>query len=188
MSALNDLKMHIKPGQVYRRSELARWSNAVDRHLKQLVDEGVLNKVSAGLYAYPKKASFGKVPPEEKKLVQAFLKSEDFLLFSPNDYNALELGTTQLYNTQYVYNRKRHGKFKLGGWVFEFKMKPYFPKVLSKEFLLVDLVNNVNQLAEEQDSVLLKAKSLAAKMDQQKFYRAVNDYGSVGTRKFFLKQ
>ena len=109
-------------------------------------------------------------------------------MFSPNDYNALELGTTQLYNTQYVYNRKRHGKFELGGWTFEFKMKPYFPKVLTREFLLVDLVNNVNQLAEERDSVLLKAKFLAAKMDQQKLSRAVNDYGSVGTRKFFLSK
>ena len=40
MSALSDLKRHLRPGQVYRRKDLARWSNAVDRHVRQLVDEG----------------------------------------------------------------------------------------------------------------------------------------------------
>ena len=43
MSALSDLKRHLRPGQVYRRKDLARWSNAVDRHVRQLVDEGRLS-------------------------------------------------------------------------------------------------------------------------------------------------
>lgn len=185
MSALGNLKMRMKPGQVYRRADLARWSNSVDRHLKQLVEEGTLKKVSPGVYSYPRKVSFGRVPPEDKKLVQAFLKSDDFLLFSPNEYNALGLGTTQLYNTQYVYNRKRHGRFELGGRTFEFKMKPYFPKQATREFLLVDLLNNANQLAEEKESVLLRAKLVASEMNKRALFRAVNEYGTVGTKKFF---
>ena len=100
MSALNQVKRHLKPGQVYRRADVARWSNAVDRHLKELVEEGTLNKVSPGVYRYPKTASFGRVPPEDKKLVKAFLKSDDFLLLSPNAYNALGVGTSQFYNEQ----------------------------------------------------------------------------------------
>ncbi len=39
-----ELKSHLKQGQVYRREELSKWSNAIDRHLDKLVDEGVLEK------------------------------------------------------------------------------------------------------------------------------------------------
>lgn len=185
MSALNELKRHLKPGQVYRRADLAQWSNAVDRHLKQLVKEGTLQKASQGVYAYPKKTSFGKAAPEDSKLVEAFLKTDDFLLFSSNTYNALGVGTTQLYNEQVVYNRKRHGKFKLGNRTFNFQMKPYFPKEVSKEFLLVDLVNNVNKLAEEQDAVLERVRHVAASMDASSLKKDVQRYGGVRAKKLF---
>lgn len=185
MSALKELKRHLKPGQVYRRADLVQWSNAVDRHLRQLVKEGVLEKASQGVYVYPKKTSFGKAAPEDDKLVEAFLKTNDFLLFSPNTYNALGVGTTQLYNEQIVYNRKRHGKFKLGNRTFNFQMKPYFPKELSKEFLLVDLVNNVSKLAEEQNSVLEHVGRVAADMDAPSLKRDVQRYGGVRAKKLF---
>jgi hypothetical protein len=54
MTKLDELKKHLKPGRAYRREELARWSTSVDRHLKQLVEQGVLKKLSGGLYACPK--------------------------------------------------------------------------------------------------------------------------------------
>ena len=60
------------PGQVYRREDLARWSNAVDRHLRQLVEEGTLTKLAGGLYAYPKQTVFGKAPAEDDELVALF--------------------------------------------------------------------------------------------------------------------
>lgn len=185
MSALKELKRHLKPGQVYRRADLAQWSNAVDRHLKQLVKEGTLQKVSQGVYAYLKKTSFGKAAPEDYKLVEAFLKTDDFLLFSSNAYNALGVGTTQLYNEQVVYNRKRHGKFRLGNRTFNFQMKPYFPKEVSKEFLLVDLVNNVNKLAEDQDVVLERVSHVAANMDTSSLKKDAQLYGGVRARKLF---
>lgn len=185
MSALNELKQHLTPGQVYRRADLAQWSNAVDRHLKQLVKDGTLQKVSSGVYAYPKKTSFGNAAPEDHKLVEAFLKTDDFLLFSSNAYNSLGVGTTQLYNEQLVYNRKRHGKFKLGNRTFSFQMKPYFPKEASKEFLLVDLVNNVNKLAEEQDAVLERVSHVAAQMDSSSLKKNAQLYGGVRARKLF---
>lgn len=185
MSALNELKRHLKPGQVYRRADLAQWSNAVDRHLKLLVDEGILQKVSQGVYAYPKKTSFGKAAPEDHKLVEAFLKTDDFLLFSMNAYNALGVGTTQLYNEQVVYNRKRHGTFRLGNRSFKFQMKPYFPKEVSAEFLLVDLVNNVDKLAEEQASVLEHVSRVVATMDCAVLKKNIQRYGGVRTKKLF---
>ena len=73
MTALAKLKRKLRPGQVYRRKELATWSNAVDRHVGQLLDEGRLEKVGAGLYMAPKKTRFGQAPAKPEKLVESFL-------------------------------------------------------------------------------------------------------------------
>jgi hypothetical protein len=43
------------------------------------------------------------VPPAEETLIRSFLKDDRFLLTSPNVYNSLGIGTTQLYNKQLVY-------------------------------------------------------------------------------------
>ncbi len=147
MNRLKQLKRHLRPGRVYRRADLAQRSKSVDRHARELVDQGVLQKLRNGLYHYPKASAFGRVPPDEKELVRTFLKEDDFLLTSPNAYNALGVGTTQLYNSLVVYNHKRHGRFTLAGKPFEFRRKPRFPRQLTEEFLLVDLLNNLSELA-----------------------------------------
>ena len=100
MAQLREFKKHLKRGNVYRRSDLEQWSNAVDRHLAALVGEGTLQKLSPGVYYYPKESVFGTVPPEETALVRTFLKDDRFLVTSPNSYNSLGVGTTQLYNKQ----------------------------------------------------------------------------------------
>ena len=185
MNALEELKKHLKPGQVYRRSDLKRWSNAVDRHLKQLVEEETLQKLSQGLYYYPMKASFGNVPPEDEKLVSAFLKSDDFLLTTPNLYNSLGVGTTQLYNKRVVYNHKRHGQFMLGGKLFDFRLKHKFPKQLSKEFLLVDLLNNLNELAEDREDVLKSVKDKVLEESEPQMKKTFNAYAVERTKSLF---
>ncbi len=185
MKQVDALRKHLKPGEVYRRGDLARWSNAVDRHVRELVDANVLTKLAGGLYVCPKDTAFGKAPATDEKLVETFLKDRRFLLASPNAYNGLGVGTTQLYDRTVVYNHKRHGEFQLGGRKFAFRVKPHFPKSLSKEFLLVDLVNNLDQLAEAKSEVLDRVKERAASFDGRRLRRAVRDYGSVRTRKFF---
>lgn len=185
MAKLTQLKKHLRPGRVYRRAELAQWSNAVDRHLKELVSDGTLTKLAGGLYYCPKETVFGKAPAEDKELVARFLKDDRFLLVSPNVYNRLGVGTTQLYDKTVVYNHKRHGEFSLGGRTFEFRVKPAFPRKLSKEFLLVDLVNNVDRLAESREEVLEHVKAQVPTYDASQLHRAVRDYGNVRTQKFF---
>ena len=185
MSQADKLKQHLKEGQVYRRNELAKWSKSVDRHLEELVQEGVLQKVSQGLYYVPEKTAFGIAPPEEKVLVRSFLNDDRFLLTSPNAYNALGVGTTQLYNERTVYNHKRHGEFVLGNRKFNFRMKPHFPRKLTEEFLLVDLLNNLDTLAEDAREVLGKVASRIKTMDKKKLERNVAEYGSVKTKKIF---
>lgn len=186
MNSLERLKRHLKRGNVYRRSDLGQWSTSVDRHLKQLTDDRALQKMSHGLYHFPKKTDFGLAPPDESTLVRAFLKDEDFLIFSFNDYNSLGVGTTQLYNKRMVYNHKRHGEFELGGRKFYFHIKPKFPKKLTPEYLLVDLVNNLDLLAEDCEVVLRNVKAKAREANQGNLKRIVTTFGGAKAKKFFL--
>ena len=144
----------------------------------------MLTKLSNGLYYCPKKTAFGEVPAEDKKLVEAFLKDRRFLLHSPNAYNALGVGTLCSFIMKtIVYNHKRHGRFELGGRFFDFRVKPHFPKSLSEEFLLVDLVNNLDQVAEDRDTLIERVKRKALSMNRKAFAKAVRHYGSVRARK-----
>jgi hypothetical protein len=172
MSARAELQRHLRPGQVYRRKDLARWSTAVDRHVRELVDEGRLEKVSTGVYMVPRQTRFGKAPAKAEKLVKTFLGDDRFLMVSPNAFNGLGVGTTQLYNEPVVYNRKRHGRFKLGGRTFDFRMRPSVPRKLTQEVLLVDLLHNVDRLAEDRARVLPRALARARQMDRARLARA----------------
>lgn len=179
MSALNELKRHLRPGQVYRRKDLEKFSTSVDRHLRQLVDEGRLKKVSGGVYMVPRKTRFGAAPAAPEKLIETFLNDDRYLLVSPNAYNGLGVGTTQLYNEPVVYNLKRHGRFKLGGRFYQFRKKPSVPARLTEEVLLVDLLQNLDQLAEDKAQVLPRALRRARDMDPGRLAKAARDFGSV---------
>jgi len=180
---LDDLKKHLEKGKVYRRGDLAKWSKSVDRHLDLLVEDGTLQKLSQGLYHVPEQTAFGETPPDEEILVRSFLKDDRFLLTSPNAYNSLGVGTTQLYNKRTVYNHKRHGVFKLGNRNFSFRIKPHFPKKATQEFLLVDLVNNLDSLAEDQEAVLRNVLSKAGAMDEGTLRHSILEYGNGKTKR-----
>lgn len=185
MTKSGELKKHLRPGQVYRRADLVRHTNAVDRHLQELVADKTLQKVRNGVYYYPKRASFGDVPPDDEKLVHAFLKDDNFYVASLNAYNSLGVGTTQLYNERLVYNHKRDGRFELGGRPFYFLKRPRFPTTSSPEFLLVDLMNNFEFLAEDKEKLRHNVAEKALGMDRTKLMKAVRDYAGARTRKFF---
>lgn len=187
MSRFDEFKAKLRPGETYRRAELAAWSTAVDRHLKEALSQGVLTKLAGGLYYAPKPTAFGRAPPQDDSVVSTFLKGSPFLLASPNAYNALGVGTTQLHNKTVVYNHKRHGRFQLGGRTYDFRMKHAFPKSLSAEFLLVDLVNNLDQLGESASEVLDRVKARLAASDRRRVQRAVQTYGSERAKKFFAR-
>jgi len=191
MSTLTRLKRHLSEGHVYRRIDLTKWSKSVDRHLKALLDDGTLKKLRQGVYYSPKRSAFGNTPPEEEMLVRTFLKDDRFLLTTPNAYNSLGVGTTQLYNKRVVYNHKRTGEFKLGNRSFTFRIKPHFPKKATEEFLLVDLVNNLKDLAEDQETILKNLPHKVQTMNKARLVRAVREYGGVKAQRIFeplLKQ
>jgi hypothetical protein len=180
---MNNLNQHIKNGEVYRRSDLEYYSNSIDRHLAELTAEGLLIKVSQGLYYAPRKSKFGIVPPDDNSLIERFLKDDDFLLISPNSCNGLGFGLTQLYNITWVYNHKRKGKFELNGKLFEFILKTSFPKIVTKEFLLVDLLNHLEYLAEEQAVVINKLPSKLRDFNLNELMKITQQYGSGKTKR-----
>ena len=166
-----------------RRNDSAKWSKSVDRHLDTLVEEDTLQKLSQDLYYYPKLSVIGKTPPEEEFLIRSFLKDDRFLLTLPSPCNNLGIGTTQFSDESIVYNHKRHGEFKLGNRKFSFCMKPHFPSKVTKAFLLVDLVNNIETLAEDPTEVLKNVAVKVRTMDTKKLKRCVSRYGSVRAKK-----
>jgi hypothetical protein len=180
---MNNLNQHIKNGEVYRRSDLEYYSNSIDRHLAELTAEGLLIKVSQGLYYAPRKSKFGIVPPDDNSLIERFLKDDDFLLVSPNSYNGLGFGLTQLYNITWVYNHKRKGKFELNGKLFEFTLKTSFPKIVTKEFLLVDFLNHLEFVAEEQAVVINKLPSKLRDFNLNELMKITQQYGSGKTKR-----
>jgi hypothetical protein len=187
MKKMDELKAKLQPGQVYHRKGLARWSKAIDRHLKALLADGVLIKLSQGLYYCPKQTAFGDAPPEEKTLIKAFLNDDRFLITSPNVYTGLGIGATQLYNQTVVYNHKRHGELTLGKRTFAFRKKAFFPLELSREFLLVDLVNNLDQLAEDRIALLEQVAKKATTFERTALADAVRAFGGVAAKKFFAQ-
>jgi hypothetical protein len=57
-----------------------------------------------------------------------------------------------------VYNHKRHGEFSLGGRKFAFRVKPSFPKTLTKEFLLVAKEKGIDPALVEKDYCILHCR------------------------------
>lgn len=181
--SLKSFRKNLTAGKVYRRQELERWSNAIDRHLGELVKEGDLKKISQGLYYAPKKTKFGIAPPDENTLLNGFLQDDQYIVVSPNMYNNLNLGLTQLYNKTWVYNHRRKGSFTLGNREYEFKLKSSFPNKLSKEYLLVDMLNNLSELAEDTGTILAQLKKCVADYNLDKLYEMATRYGNSMTKK-----
>lgn len=180
------LDKYIRPGHVYRREMLANFSKAVDRDLEILVQRKALQKLAGGLYYKPVMSAFGALPPKDADLVNCFLRDKIFLLYSWHQYNTLGLGLTQLYNRVVVLNRKRHGIFHLGNKEFDFRRSNRgFPSKLTPEFLLVDLMNNLNELAEDTSFVKERIQQKFSHFDQAKVLRMAKKYGKVGTKHFF---
>ena len=180
---MNLLRQHIKQGEVYRRSDLEYYSTAIDRHLATLTKDGTLIKLNQGLYYAPKQSKFGNVPPDDRQVVERFLKDDDFLLVSPNTFNSLGLGLTQLYNTTWVYNHKRKGEFQVNGKTFEFKLKSSFPKNITREYLLVDLLNNIEDLAEDQSQTFDKLPNNIDSFNADALMKATQLYGNGKTKR-----
>ncbi|EQA70800.1 hypothetical protein [Leptospira noguchii] len=183
--SLDTLKFHLKPGKVYRRSDLLPYSPSIDRELNQLVKQGFLKKEATGLYFRPKKGKFGDVPASISALVEKYLKTKDFLIVDHNALNSMNLGLTQLYTVLTVYNQKRHGLVELGGVRFNFKRRPGYPQTLSPEFLLVELLNERKTLPEIPVDLKEKMQKLVKKLNRTQLKKFSEQFGKIAVKKEF---
>jgi hypothetical protein len=177
MKNAEELKSSMRPGRIYRRQDLKGLSRAVDRDLKTLLESGEVEKLSWGLYRRAAKPILGAEAPDDRDIVRTFLKTDDFLLTSFNHFTALGLGLTQLYNHVIVYNHRRAGEFRLGGKLFQFRVIRDYPKALSKEYLLVDLLNHIGKLPDDAALVLENLSSRIDEFDRDKLLRCLDRYG-----------
>lgn len=179
---VDTLKNSLKAGQVYRRSDFLGKSKNVDRHLATLVKHGDLKKLQQGLYVCPESTAFGEAPPNEQQLLRTFLKDDHFVVYSYNAFNSLGFGTTQLHNRKVVFNRKRSGEHMVGGRTYLFHRWREAPKKLTPEFLVVELLNQLNHLAEDRKSVLENLSNKLKSFDLKKLKRAAARYGTYSTQ------
>jgi hypothetical protein len=145
--------------------------------------QGLLERVARGLYLSPRPTRYGNAPATDADIIAALLNDRRFLIVSPNAYNGLGVGTTQLYNTTFVYNHKLRGTRRLAGRLFEFRRRKNFPATVSEEFLLLDLLNNLDRLAEDSEAVLKRALLRIASFDQRRWAEALRRYGTPRSRK-----
>ncbi|MCK5882644.1 MAG: hypothetical protein KAG61_03060 [Bacteriovoracaceae bacterium] len=183
LPALDTIRKSLSPGGVYRRSDFEDMTSNVDRNLATLVEEKVLRKLQNGLYLCPKKTPFGEAPPSENELLSKFLNDDHFVVYGPTMFNSLGLGTTQVYDKRIVFNRKRHGEMKLGDRTYFFHRWREAPKSLSKEFLLVEMVNRLKELAEDRDLILKNLQTKLHEFSSMKLYNALNRFGTKSTQK-----
>ena len=180
---LLQLKSKLVPGHTYRRSDLALFTASVDRQLALLLKEGALKKVSYGLYSVPQTTVFGEPPPDEYSLIRTFLKDDHFVVYNPSQFNTLGLGTTQLYNRTIVFNRKRVGELRLGSRLYSFHRWREAPKTLSQEFLVVECVNRLDELAEDRNKLMVRLKEKLPQFNRKRLVYAVRHYGTISTQK-----
>lgn len=136
------------PGRVYRTHELREFTSNPSRWAKRLVAEGVLRQPGHGLYYVPRSTTFGPVPPRTEELLRAFLGSDDFLITGPYFWNALNLGTTQMFAVTLVYNQGRTGIVRVAGHRYWFR-RVRFPSPTPIEWYIVDLLHNERHMGED---------------------------------------
>ena len=124
---------------------------------------------------------------DDQALIKSFLKDDRFLMLSFNSYNGLGLGTTQLYNHTIVYNHKRHGEFKLGKRTYDFRMRTTFPENFTKEDLLVDMLNNISELAEDESMIISALYRNISNFKRQALENSAMLYEKIKTKKTIKK-
>ena len=184
-SPADKLKKAMEPGRVCRRHELEPYCGSLGRSLNKLVEQGEVVREAFGLYYRPRMTSVGPAPATSKELVRAFLSEDAFLFVSFNEYNLLGLGLTQLYNQQFVCNSKRNDDLVFDGKRLLLRKVRDFPKKLTKEFLLVELLNNRKQLSGNTRALENAVARKAKEADRKKLFEAARKYGNVTTRKFY---
>jgi len=177
------MTLHLKPGHIYRTRDFGKLSANAPRLAKRLAIKGEILRVGPGLFLYPKRTKFGPVPAKDEELIEAFLGGKDFLFSGPEHWNALRLGTTQLFADALVYNNKRSGTFALGGKKYRLR-RVRFPRKPSAEWFVVDLFENGEgtDRGPEELATALTSALRQHRFEPTRLRRMAHSYGTKATR------
>ncbi len=172
------MRPSLAPGCVYRTQHFARWDSNPTRLVNRLVRQGHLRRLRHGLYHCPEHSRFGEVPPDDDAVLGAFLDGAPYVVTGPEQWNALQLGTTALHAWPLVYNTKVSGEHQLGNRRFRFR-RAAFPTQPSPEWFVVDLLRNLDSVGGDPELVakLLKQRVKAGTLDATALWEAARAYG-----------
>ena len=180
---VDELVDKLESGHIYRREDLKEFSNAVDRHIAELLERNILRQAAPGVHVCCKRP--GKAtPPDEDELIKAFLRDDRYLIIRRDSYKAVGLPPVSIHANKTVYNHKRHGKIRLDGVQYDFKVKPHFPSKVSTEFLLVDIANNLSRARDKRMLKQLVVEEVL-KLGKAGMKSAIKGYAGASGRVFF---
>lgn len=179
-------KAKLLAGKCYSRHEILARLNNNKYLLNRLIESRYIKRAYRGIYYRPKVSRWGELAPDDSLLIKCFLSSDKFVLYSPGIFNSLGLGTTQLYNCVWVINTKKSGKFKLGWKEFDFFKWNDAPKKLSFEFLVVEILNKIDYLAEDKNMIYRNLKKKLPSYNKSKILKAAKKYGIKSTQKWLF--
>ncbi len=177
------MRPSLEPGTVYRTQHFARWDSNPTRLVNRLVLQGRLRRLRHGLYYCPKPSRFGEVPPHDDAVLRAFLDGAPYVVTGPEQWNALQLGTTALHALPLVYNTKVSGEQQLGSRRFRFR-RAAFPAKPGPEWFVVDLLKNLDSVGGDASLVAerLKQRVQAGTLDPTALWEAARAYGRTSER------
>ena len=173
----------LEPGRVYRTRDLARWGTNASRLAGRLVQEGELVRLGQGLFAHPKRSRFGVVPPTDAEVMRGFLGDSPFVFTGPERWNALGLGTTEVFATPVVYNKKRSGTLRLGNRRYQLR-RVAFPTNPPPEWFVVDLFEHAEQAGVSRDDLgrALRSRVADGTFDAGRLREMARTFGTKATQ------
>ena len=184
---------YLKPGKVYRREDFRKWSNSLDRHLVELVKGKILKKLSRGVYYCIASKSAAKASPADGELVTTFLKEhkyQRYLLITPELYKTAGLRLpVRIHADRTVYNTKRHGERDIGGVLYHFVMKPFFPleEDVDKAYLLVDAADRITKVKNRREVEKTVEQQVLKIIDRRPLNKAIQLYAGPTARNLFIR-
>lgn len=171
------------PGHVFRTRDLAGLSANPTRLAMRWMSAGICTRLRNGLYAVPEISKFGTVPPPRLDLLRAFLNGGPFVETGPPIWNALGLGSTQMFAHPLVYNRKRSGTFRFGGRTFHLR-RVRFPDDPGPEWFVIDLLEHLSSVCLDPTEAEgnLSARLREGMFDPDALTRMTAEYGTKATR------
>ncbi len=129
-----------------------------------------------------------RLRPPLKQLLDQYLPDHDYLITGPSVWKRLGLGCHTAESIPLVYHKHRTGFQQMDGELIEFRARR-FPEHPSREFFVVDLLNNAVRAGLQQMIAerALRRALLKKRLDRARLASEADEFGTPATRKLIEK-